>query len=675
MCGIAGFIDSRQMFDTVVAGALVSRMADQLIHRGPDDSGTWCDGDAGLALAHRRLSIHDLNPTGHQPMVSISGRYVIVFNGEIYNFRELRDELEKCTEDRPLVWRGHSDTEVLLAAIDYWGLHKALDRFVGMFAFALWDKKERVLHLIRDRLGEKPLYYGWLDGQLVFASELAALKAHPGWKGEINRDALALYMRHNYVPAPHSIFSGIYKLPQGCLLSINPNKIFSGESFSPFPSETVSSQLTPVSYWRAKDVAEKGNANLFSGSESEAIESLNILLLDAVKQQMAADVPLGGFLSGGIDSSLIASLMQVQSSRPVKTFTIGFNEEGYNEAVHAKQVAKHLGSEHTELYVTPQQAMDVIPRLSSLYSEPFSDSSQIPTFLVSQMARQHVTVSLSGDGGDELFGGYNRYFWGRSIWHKIGWMPRWSRHLTAKSIKALPQHSWDATFRMFSSILPDKLKQPHPGDKLHKIADVLGVGSPEEMYLRLVSHWKQPSDLVLESRESPTVLTDHRYWAKLPDFTQRMMFLDTVSYLPDDILVKVDRASMAVSLETRVPMLDHRVVEFAARIPLSMKIKNGAGKWLLRQVLYKYVPQELIERPKMGFGVPIDRWLRGPLRDWAETLLNEKRLTQEGYFDPGSIRIKWQQHLAGHNDWHYYLWDVLMFQAWLENQSAYECKR
>ena len=669
MCGIAGFLDFQRVVDAAEAKSTVGGMADTLYHRGPDDSGVWCDASMGVALAHRRLSIHDLNPSGHQPMISASSRYVIVFNGEVYNFQALREELAKCSKEGAMEWHGHSDTEVMLAAIDRWGLDKALQRFEGMFAFALWDRKKHLLHLVRDRLGEKPLYYGWLGNTLVFASELAALKAHPDWNAQINRDSLALYMRHNYVPAPYSIFTGIYKLSAGCRLIIDADHSSMGANFSPHPTAKISAKFAPISYWSAKRAVEEGVANPFTGSESEAINSLDTLLRDSVKQQMSADVPLGAFLSGGIDSSLIVALMQAQSGRPVKTFTIGFNEGEYNEAIHARRVAQHLGTDHSELYVSPEQAMSVIPRLPTFYSEPFSDSSQIPTFLVSQMAKQGVTVSLSGDGGDELFSGYNRYFWGRAIWKKIGWMPVWVRHAIAKMLKVVSPHNWDYLFKILSFALPTRLQQRQAGDKLHKLAEILGVGSPEEMYLRLVSHWKNPPSIVLGGREPKTVLTDAAQWAELPDFTQRMMFLDMVSYLPDDILVKVDRASMGVSLESRVPMLDHRVVEFSATIPLSMKIRGGEGKWLLRQVLYKYVPKALIERPKMGFGVPIDHWLRGPLRDWAEVLLDERRLRDEGFFNPEPIRTMWAEHLSGRHNWQYYLWDVLMFQAWFENEN------
>ena len=627
----------------------VRSMVAAIRYRGPDDSGVWCDERAGIGLGHARLSILDLSPEGHQPMVSVSGRYVIVFNGEVYNFAELRSELEIVGQK----FRGHSDTEIMLAAFEEWGIEKAVPRFVGMFAFALWDRHTRTLTLGRDRLGEKPLYYGWQGETLLFGSELKALRAHPAFMAEVDRNALALLLRHNYIPAPYSIYQGISKLLPGCLLTVSLSQ--------------RNPRIAP--YWSGKQAIEAGVTHPFEGSESTAVSALEALLKDAVGQQMVADVPLGAFLSGGVDSSTVVALMQAQSSRPVKTFTIGFHEEGYDEAPHAKSVARHLGTEHTELYVMPKEAMSVIPRLPVLYDEPFSDSSQIPTFLVSELARRHVTVSLSGDGGDELFGGYNRYFWATNIWRRVGWAPQPMRSALAGALMALPPSAWNGVFMSLSRFLPVGWRYANPGDKLHKLAEVLAVRTPEEIYLGLVSHWKQPTEVVRGSHEPPTVLTDPARWADLPDFEQRMMYLDQMTYLPDDILTKVDRAAMGVSLETRVPFLDHRVVEFAWSLPLSMKIRHGQGKWLLRQVLYRHVPKELMERPKMGFGVPIDMWLRGPLKGWAEELLDEARLQREGYFNPHPIRRKWAEHLTGRRNWSYYLWDVLMFQAWLEANS------
>jgi asparagine synthase (glutamine-hydrolysing) len=646
MCGITGFWNPSQQLASDLLQAIAKQMSQTMFHRGPDDSGTWADAEAGIALGHQRLSILDLSPEGHQPMLSANGRYAIAFNGEIYNFLELRKQLEK----RGHHFRGNSDTEVMLAAFSEWGVEAALKEFNGMFAFALWDRQERVLYLGRDRLGEKPLYYGWIGKTFLFGSELKALKAYPDFSGTINRDALALYLRHNYIPAPYTIYKDIYKVPPACFLKISSLQEIS----------------QPMPYWSARVAAEAGVAEPFTGSETEAIAQLDALLRDAVKLRMVADVPLGAFLSGGIDSSTVVALMQTQSSQPVKTFSIGFYEDSYNEAEQAKAVAKHLGTDHTELYVTPEEAMAVIPKLPTLYDEPFADSSQIPTFLVSQLARQKVTVSLSGDGGDELFAGYNRYFWARSIWQKIGWMPKKVRQLGAQALMSLSPQTWDRLFNNFKAVLPAQFQQSLPGDKMHKLAEVLAVPNPQTLYKNLVSHWKNPTTLVLGSSEVLIDLNNPLSWANLPDFTHQMMYLDSISYLPDDILVKVDRASMGVSLESRVPLLDHRVVEFAWRIPLSFKIRNSKGKWLLRQLLYKYVPPSLIERPKMGFGVPIDSWLRGPLRNWAEELLDENRLRQEGFFNPQPIRQKWEEHLSGNRNWQYYLWDVIMFEAWLK---------
>lgn len=645
MCGISGFFSPAKERENL--RVCVERMTRTLSHRGPDDAGVWVDENAGIALGHARLSIVDLSPAGHQPMVSSCGRFVIVYNGEVYNFAELRKELEGCG----LAFRGYSDTEVVLEGCARWGLEATVNRLVGMFAFALWDRQERTLSLVRDRLGIKPLYWGQFGDLFLFGSELKALRAHPGWQPEIDRSVLSLYLRHSYIPAPYSIFKSISKLSPGTILTLNRAK--------------VGTPPIIVPYWSAQTVAERGVAEPFTGPVEEGTQHLESLLSEAIRLRMIADVPLGAFLSGGIDSTTVVALMQAQSARPVKTFTIGFDEPGYNEAEHAKIIARHLGTEHTELYVTPEEAMAVVPRLPSLYDEPFSDSSQIPTFLVSQLARQHVTVSLSGDGGDELFAGYDRYFWAKSIWHNAGWMPIRLQRLIAKTLTAFAPQAWESVFRMIDPVLPTSLRTQRPGDKLHKLAEALPFECPESMYLTLMSHWKHPASVVLDSCEYPTAFTDHDQGVKLPDFTLWTMLLDLITYLPDDILTKVDRASMGVSLEARVPLLDHRIVEFAWKVPLSMKSRNGQNKWLLRQVLHKYVPRELVERPKMGFGVPIDIWLRGPLREWGEDLLSEKRLREEGFFRPEPIREKWDEHLSGRRNWQYYLWNILMFQSWL----------
>lgn len=650
MCGISGFIDTSRNRSADELVATVSAMADALLHRGPDSGGTWVSEESGLALGHRRLSIVDLSPEGHQPMASHSGRYWMVFNGEIYNFRAVRRELEQhpsCPQ-----FRGHSDTEILLSAFEAWGVEATLERAVGMFAFALWDRQEQVLTLGRDRLGEKPLYYGWQGNVFMFASELKALRRHPAWLGALNRDAIALLLRHNYIPTPYSVHEAIHKLTPGTLLRL--------------PLATSPGTIpTPVPYWSAQKVAEEGTRTPFSGSDSEAVEAFDALLRDVISQQMVADVPLGAFLSGGVDSSTIVALMQTLSSRPVKTFSIGFTEAGYNEAGYAKAVAQHLGTVHTELYVTPHDLQQVIPKLAQIYDEPFSDSSQIPTYLVAQLARQHVTVSLSGDAGDELLTGYSRYFQSQARWDRFSLIPPRLHTVMARSLRALPPAAWDQFLSPVRPFFPTRFRHFLSGDKFHKLAEFFNDPTPENMYQRIVSHWDDPAAVVIGAQEPPTALTDRARWADVPEFIQRMMFLDTVSYLPDDILVKVDRASMAASLESRVPFLDHRVVEFAWRLPLHLKVRDGQGKWLLRQVLYQYVPKSLIERPKQGFAVPLGDWLRGPLRDWADDLLDENRLRNQGVLNPVPIRKKWEEHLSGTRNWQYVLWDVLMFQAWL----------
>ena len=649
MCGIAGYFAKHDAGDEQRLVAMASAVA----HRGPDDAGVWLDAACGIGFAHRRLSIVDLTPAGHQPMHSASGRYVIAFNGEIYNHAELRARLGE------FAWRGHSDTETLLAAIESWGVENTLAKLVGMFAIALWDRRDRTLTLARDRFGEKPLYYGWQKDVLLFGSELKSLKAHPAFVGEIDRDSITLLLRHNYIPAPRSIYRGILKLPPGTFLRL------------PTESGPAAMQAArPIQYWSLAEAARAGQNAPFEGDPESAVEALEAKLNEAIRLQMVADVPLGAFLSGGVDSSVVVALMQAQSSRPIRTFTIGFHESDFNEAQHAKAVAHHLGTDHTELYVTAAEAQAVIPRLPEMYDEPFSDSSQIPTFLVSQLARKDVTVSLSGDAGDELFGGYNRYFLADSLWRRSRTVPRPLRQLAATAIRAIPPSGWDGLYQVLGRALPKRLRYTQVGDKAHKLAEILGAAGPQGLYSDLVSHWKSPADLVIGATEPSTLLADPALWETTREFEHRMMLVDGVSYLPDDILVKLDRAAMRVSLETRVPFLDHRVAEFAWRLPLSMKIRNGESKWALRQVLYKHVPRKLIERPKMGFGVPIGDWLRGPLRDWAEALLDESRVKREGIFRPEAIEAKWREHLDGRHNWQYYLWDVLMFQAWLERETA-----
>ena len=651
MCGFTGFL-GKLLSDASNVTALLAAMGERIHTRGPDSADTWHDASAGIGLSHRRLAIVDLSPAGSQPMQSASGRYVIAFNGEIYNHLGIRTELEGLGQAP--TWRGHSDTETLLAGIEEWGLEATLKKSIGMFAIALWDRQTHTLTLARDRLGEKPLYYGWQgsgnERVFLFGSELKALKAHPAFAADIDRGALCLLLRHNYIPAPYSIYQGIVKLEPGCLLSVSLTQ----------PEPRI------WKYWDVVEVARAGVAQPFAGTADQAVDALEVLAKDAVRQQMMADVPLGAFLSGGIDSSTVVALMQAQSSRPVKTFTIGFNEEGYNEAVHAKAVARHLGTEHTELYVSPQQAMEVIPLLPGLYCEPFADSSQIPTFLVSRLAKQHVTVSLSGDAGDELFCGYSRYQITEKLWHKFARVPAPLRALVAKGITTLSPTAWDS----LAGIIPGARRYAALGDKVHKGAGVFASATVDELYLGMVSHQRNPAGWVIGGQEPSTHLTGLR-----PELTglgavERMMALDTISYLPDDILVKVDRAGMGVSLESRVPFLDHRIVEFAWSLPLTYKLRDEKTKWPLRQVLYRHVPRELIDRPKMGFGVPLHDWLRGPLRDWAEELLDEARLAREGYFHPAPIRQIWAEHLSGRRNWMAQLWNVLMFQAWLEHEQA-----
>jgi asparagine synthase (glutamine-hydrolysing) len=647
MCGIAGFWQSKRIPEHPLE--LLNQMGAALAHRGPDDSGSFHDEAVGIGMAFRRLSIVDLSPQGHQPMFSSSGRFAIIFNGEIYNFEELR------AEQGSHQWRGHSDTEVMLEMFERCGVEAAVQRFIGMFAFALWDRQERKLYLVRDRLGIKPLYYGRAGSAFVFASELKAIHQYPEFQAEIDRDALALYMRHNYVPSPHCIYKGLRKLQPGCMLTLD------------------ASTGAPVihRYWSGEEIACRGRTSLLQADDMAIVERLHQLLLGAVRLRMIADVPLGAFLSGGVDSSTVVALMQAQSPRPVKTFTIGFHEEGYNEAVDARRVAEHLHTDHTELYLTPKDAQNVVPLLPGIYDEPFADSSQIPTFLVSKLARGSVTVSLSGDGGDELFGGYNRYSLIRRIWNSTKFVPTPVLNATSSLLRAIPPDSIDKAFSLLRPVLPKSQRHSAPGSKAQKLSAFLSLNSPQALYYEALSHWTNPAEIVKGSHEPGSVRENiENLYACSSSIEEAMMLTDLLNYLPDDILTKIDRASMAVSLEARVPLLDHRVVELAWTLPLSLKIRKRENKWILRQILYKYVPPALIERPKMGFGVPIDRWLRGPLRDWAESLLSEQSLSDHGLLNSGSIREKWHEHLAGRHNWQYLLWDVLVFQDWLSQNSS-----
>lgn len=643
MCGIVGFLQPTPVSPT--REGVLKAMTHSLAHRGPDDHGLWFDPKAGVGLGHRRLAILDLSAQGHQPMCSKSGRYYLTYNGEVYNHRALRRELEACG----VAFTGHSDTEVLLAALETWGVEQAVKRCNGMFAFALWDRQERALHLVRDRLGIKPLYYGRAGDALVFASELKAFKHHPDFRAEIDRDVLALLLRYNAIPAPHCIYKGIAKQRPGTIVK--------------FRSADASREPVTTTYWSLKDLVHDAVANPFAGPEEEAIEELHYHLRNAVKLHMTADVPVGVFLSGGVDSSALTALMQEHSSVPVRTFTIGFKEQRWNEAPYARQVADHLGTEHTELYVTPRDALRVIPRLPEMYDEPFADSSQIPTFLVSEIARRNVTVSLAGDGADELFGGYEHH---RFLlrYHQTGWLVA----LFDQIAKSFPNYR-----RTVNQALHGLAEVPWRGrgtfaQKIAALARLLDSEKRANPFLEHVSFWKEPAGLVVDGSEPPTVITDPAQWACLKHVTAQMMFLDQMLYLPDVLLTKVDRASMHVGLETRVPYLDPRLVAFAWGLPLAWNIDHKRGKKLLRRLLYRYVPPALIDRPKMGFTMPLGDWLRNDLREWAEALLDARRLQQEGFFRPEPIRQRWEEHVSGRFPWHHnYLWSVLMFQAWLEH--------
>ena len=650
MCGFVGYLGGIGLGEGDCYSQL-KRMTDTIAHRGPNSAGYWRDLDQSIWLGHRRLSIVDLSAAGSQPMVSANERYVIVFNGEIYNHKTLRGEMVAagCSG----LWRGHSDTETLLAGFDNWGIRGTVERAVGMFAFAVWDRETATLTLGRDRMGEKPVYYGWQGSgaarTFLFGSELKALRAHAAFENRIDRGALCLQLRHNCVPAPHSIYQSVYKLLPGSLLHVSLNK----------PVPAVSQ------YWRVGQAAEAGVAHPFTASDEEAVNALETLLKDAVRQQMEADVPLGAFLSGGVDSSLIVALMQSQSSRPVKTFTIGFREDAYNEAEHALQVAKAIGTDHTELYVSGADAIGVVDSLPALYDEPFSDSSQIPTFLMARLAKQHVTVALSGDGGDELFCGYDRYQSAACTWERVAKLPRPLRSILGRSLRAVPQEMWNLLEIAGRYIAPGTASTTSLNYKAGKVANVFLDNSLAGIYRNMVSHWNDPAAVVIGGSEAATLFTSASLMEHL-EARQQLMLLDAQTYLSDDVLVKVDRAAMGASLETRAPLLDHRVVEFAWSLPQNLKVRNHQTKWALRQVLYRHVPRELIDRPKMGFGVPIGDWLRGPLRDWAEALLNPSRLRREGYFVPEAVRRKWEEHVSGKQNWQYHLWDILMFQAWLE---------
>lgn len=618
----------------------VIRMADAIAHRGPDDRGDWTNQELGVALAHRRLAVVDLSPQGHQPMVSASGRYVVVFNGEIYNFRDIRAQL--AAVGMSPAWKGESDTEVLLAAFDAWGIERSLAATNGMFALAIVDLRERTLVLARDRMGEKPIYYGWQGNAFLFGSELKALLAHGNFNRNLDPDSVGLYFRFGYVPTPRSIYRGISKLRPGHFLTVSLD-------------QDRSIEISEALYWQLPIPAPVAGR-----SDGALIDELESVLQDAVRIRMHSDVPLGAFLSGGIDSSTVVALMQVQASRPVRTFSIGFREGDHDESMHARAVAGILGTDHTELTVTQDDALSVVPALPQIYDEPFADSSQIPTFLLARLTRSHVTVSISGDGGDELFGGYHRYFQGRKLLSFYRAVPRPVRSLMAQALQAIPSAMVDTLLRA----APRRAAVLLGGDRLGKLAEVMAMRDVQQLYKRLVSQWPNPAALCPGFHEPPTLVDDMDVLKSMKSEISWMMHIDQQTYLPDDILVKVDRATMAVALEARVPFLDHRLVEFAAQLPDDVKVRGSTGKWLLRQVLYRHLDKRLFERPKQGFGIPLAQWLRGGLRPWAESLLSREALDATGYLDADLIRDAWGAHLSGRQNLHYPLWVVLMFQAW-----------
>lgn len=651
MCGIVGLLGGLASASGDLPRETIMQMTARLRHRGPDSGGHWLDEDAGIALGHRRLSIIDLSEQGHQPMLSSTGRFVTVYNGEVYNYRELREELTHHN----VVFRGGSDTEVVLAAIERWGFPAALQRLVGMFALAVWDRQRRELLVARDRLGKKPLYLGYCNGTLAFASELKAIANHPQFDCDIDRRALALLMRYGYVPDPHCIYAGWMKLPPGSLL------VLSAEDLETRSIDRLLGRCTR--YWSLESVVQAGASKRHGAvSQAAAIEEAESLLRDAVRQRMISDVPLGAFLSGGVDSSLVVALMRASSAGAVRTFTIGFHEKEYDEAVEARLIANHLQTDHTEFYCSSEDARALIPRLAFTFDEPFADSSQLPSLLLSSLARTQVRVALSGDGGDESFGGYDRYAMTARL-QPVYRVPRMIRRLLSSGLTLPSAHAWDGGAKLIGGLVPEGLS----GDRIHKMAHMLVLPTAYDFYTAMMSQWTDQAGVVLGGDQETTSISGiDRFDDSNETIWERMMYRDTIQYLPGDILVKMDRASMAYGLEVRCPLLDHRLVEFAWQLPLELKTRAGDGKWILRQILSKYVPQSLFERPKHGFRVPVGSWLRGPLRPWAEALLDPDRLEREGFFRSAPVRQRWSEHMEGARNWSASLWHVLMFQAWLE---------
>ena len=649
MCGFAGFMPSQELKPK--SSLIIKEMIEAIHHRGPDGSGTWQATDGTISLGHKRLAIVDLSNAGHQPMQSYDNHFTIVFNGEIYNHLELREKLSTSL-NKNFLWQGSSDTETLLTAITEWGLEAALKSSVGMFAFALWDHKDEKLILARDRMGEKPLYFGKTNDSFIFSSELKSITQFPNFNNQVSKRGLREYLKYNYIPAPWSIYDGIFKLLPGSYAIV-----------------TKDHQIKFKNFWSIEDIFSKGKKEPFKNYD-EAVQSIEKSLTEAISLQMLADVPLGAFLSGGIDSSTIAAIMQSQSNDPIKTFTIAFEDPSYNEAPFAREIAKYLGTDHQEVLVTDKEAKKIIPKLSTMYDEPFADSSQIPTHLVCKAARQHVTVALSGDAADELFGGYNRYTWTPIIWSKFSWMPFMMRRILGKIIQFVPPSLVNLFEGWVNLLLPEKKKMKRSSDKFHKIGSSLEFSKTlNEFCHRFALVWQNP-DEIINMKNSEDIYSDssqnknQNYIAQ--DEISQMMFDDLISYLPDDILCKVDRAAMSVSLETRVPFLDHRLVEISSRVPLSMKIRSSQGKYILREILYKHIPPELMDRPKAGFAIPVGDWIKGPLREWAEKLLDPIRIKNEGFFNVQKIQKMWRQHQSGKHDWTTKLWGILIFQSWLE---------